>query len=490
MRMRKKPMRKFFHALMDERGSQNAKSAVGILFFFVFIGGGALINSSSLPLSYNIAFGDSGGGSGSGENNGGGGGGSYGYSMKTKARIDYLRLTLHYENGIKEVRSVGSVANDVTAGSAGWLLPENTITEDGNRAITELRFGETSYYLHIANIGFTTPKNARITGLTLEVKRSAEGNDAIRDYSVRLTVGGKIVGAEKKHADPWPSNDAFDAYGGKNDLWGLASLSPNEANNPSFGVVIAAQNDIIPPPPAIAVPQATVQKTAPSSASTVPVQTSASVQSVSPAQSTKVSANNSTNAVNDIETLIAAVEKNAIRANVVALQNALIRADRGPASKNLIKLGAMGYYGPTTKKAVKEWRSFQKAQSVKQAQSARPAAIPIIPSLPESDSDTVQKIVTPLIRGDQGNAVLILQDLLIKWNIGPEARHVAHTGSSGIYGWRTERGVAELQDLLIRNNAGPAAQTLKDAFVKYGYGKGSWGNATKAATIEFLQTLR
>lgn len=57
--------RKFFRMLADERGSQNAKSAVGILFFFTFVFCGALLNSSSLPLSYNIAFGDS-GSSGSG----------------------------------------------------------------------------------------------------------------------------------------------------------------------------------------------------------------------------------------------------------------------------------------------------------------------------------------------------------------------------------------------------------------------------------------
>src|SRR3989344_8797415 len=120
--MVEKLTRKFFRMLLDERGNQNVKSAVGILFFFIFVGGGALLNSSALPLSYNIAFGDSGGNSGSG---GGGGGGGYSYSPKTKARIDYLRLSVHYDKGENQTRSLGSVSNDVTVGTTGWIFPEN-----------------------------------------------------------------------------------------------------------------------------------------------------------------------------------------------------------------------------------------------------------------------------------------------------------------------------------------------------------------------------
>lgn len=489
--MQKKLVRIFFRMLMDERGSQNAKSAVGILFFFMFIGGGALINFSSLPLSYNIAFGDSGGlGSGTGKyEDGRNAGGGYTYLPITKARLDYIRLTVWYTTNEKETKNGESVANDVTVGSTGWLLPQNTVAEDGNRAITELTFGEISYYFRAINFGFTVPKNARITGVTLSVKRSAEGPDVIQDYSVKLVIGGKTAGAENKHTNPWPSNDTFDSYGGINDLWGLTRLSPNDVNIMSFGVVIAAQNGIVTPPTTRAAPQIITPPVAPIAA-----------KNTNPIQPVYTEIN--------IETLIAAVEKEKTRANVIALQNALIRAGRGPAADNLLKFGPTGYYGPVTKRAVKEWRLSQPVIPAvapivaPRATITPPPVVMIAPtprptpkqtvSSPSSnpDSDIVQKIKTPLLRGNTGDDVVLLQNLLIKWNKGPEARHLITAGASGVYGWSVERTVTELQNFLIRKNTGLAAQALNDAFVQYGYSKGSWGDATKAAIIEFLDTLR
>lgn len=82
----------------------------------------------------------------------------------------------------------------------------------------------------------------------------------------------------------------------------------------------------------------------------------------------------------------------------------------------------------------------------------------------------------------------MLQRLLIQWNIGPEARAVAETGVTGVYGPLTERAVAELQDTVVNAIKGPEAWKLAQALLKYA--KGSWGEATKAATIEYLGSLR
>lgn len=458
--------------LADERGSQNAKSAVGILFFFLFVGGGALLNSSSLPLSYNIAFGDSGGtSSGSGGGGGGGGGGGYSYSPKTKARIEYLRLAVHYDNGKTAIKPLGSVSNDVSVGGTGWLYPENAGIEDGNRSAAEMQFGESSYYIRALNFGFAIPKSSTINGITLDLKRSAEGPDSIKDYSVRLVVGGKIVGAEYAKEEPWPAQDEFSAYGNANDLW-ETKLTPSDVNNGSFGVVIAARNGgskLI----SSAQPQNQVITT---QLVTTAVQT--------PAQKT------------DIESLIKIAEKEKRGKNVVLLQDALIAAARGPAADELATAGSTGNYGPVTKKAVAEWKKSNKAQpAIEEIPAPKTPVIEArttetVKSNPVTASamEQARAIKTPLIRGDKGIDVQKLQELIITWNAGPEAKAVAETGATGVYGWRTERAVTELQDMITNAVKGPEAWKLASALLRYA--KGSWGDATKAAAIEYLGSLR
>ena len=455
--MAEKLTRKFFRMLLDERGNQNVKSAVGILFFFIFVGGGALLNSSALPLSYNIAFGDSGGNSGSG---GGGGGGGYSYSPKTKARIDYLRLTVHYDNGENQTRSLGSVSNDVTVGTTGWIFPENVSGEDGNRSAAEMYFGESSYYLYANRFGFAIPKTARIFGITLDVKRSAEGPNVIKDYSVRLMAGGALIGVEYAKEDSWPAQDEFNTYGSAHETW-AANITPDDINNKSFGIVIAARNG---------------GTSLHQSAQSVTQQTV-----IIPAtnQSTSVISQSKT----DIEFLIQIAEKEKRGKNVILLQNALIAALQGPAANELASAGSTGYYGPVTKRAAAEWRNANGTQASSQNISVAKTPITTINVL-----DQIRGIKTPLIYKNKGADVTTLQKIIIAWNAGPEAQAVGKIGATGFYGWRTERAVAELQDVIINAVKGPEAWKLANALLKYA--KGSWGELTKAAAIEYLVNLR
>ncbi|MDO8582471.1 MAG: peptidoglycan-binding protein [bacterium] len=468
--------RKFFRMLADERGSQNAKSAVGILFFFLFVGGGALLNSSALPLSYNIAFGDSGGtssGSGGGGGGGGGSGGGYSYSPKTKARIEYLRLTVYYDNGKTAMKPLGSVSNDVSVGGTGWLYPENTGIEDGNRSAAEMQFGESSYYMRALNFGFAIPKSSTINGITLDIKRSAEGPDSIKDYSVRLVVGGTITGAEYAKEESWSAQDEFRIYGNSNDLW-ETKLTPSDVNNGSFGVVIAARNG--------------GSKLISSAQPTNQLALTQPTQAIIPPS---ISANEQKT---DIESLIKSAEKEKRGKNVVLLQDALIAAARGPAADELAAAGSTGYYGPVTKKAAAEWKKSNGAKPVPQEISTpktiKPSTGPVKQSSPitASAADQARAIQTPLIRGYRGPDVAALQKIIITWNAGPEAKAVAEVGATGIYGPLTERAVAELQDVIINAVKGPEAWKLASALLKYT--KGSWGDITKAAAIEYLGNLR
>ncbi len=75
-------MRRFIELLQSQQGGQAIKSAVGIGFFIVFVLVSIFLNSPTLPLSYQIAFGQSGGSGGGGGGGGGGGPGqAYGGSQ-------------------------------------------------------------------------------------------------------------------------------------------------------------------------------------------------------------------------------------------------------------------------------------------------------------------------------------------------------------------------------------------------------------------------
>jgi hypothetical protein len=118
-----------------------------------------------------------------------------------------------------------------------------------------------------------------------------------------------------------------------------------------------------------------------------------------------------------------------------------------------------------------------------------PAPIPAIPGNNQKLASMISRITalpTPIGRASRGKNVRALQQILIDWNIGSEIPELKRWGPTGFYKWRTERSVAELQEMLMRAAKGPAARALIDAFKRYGYGKGTFGPATKAAAIEYL----
>lgn len=366
-------------------------------------------------------------------------------------------------------------SNDVSVGGTGWIFPENAGLEDSNRGIAEMQFGDSSYYLRALGFGFAVPRTSRISGVTLDIKRSAEGPDAIRDYSVRLVTGGKPAGAEYAKEERWPAQDEFMTYGNGNDLWETA-ITPDDVNNGSFGVVIAARNGGSKLAPSAQLSQ---QAAAPQPAASMP----------------KTASAEGTAGPEDIGALIKLAEKEKRGRNVERLQGALIRAARGPAADELATFGATGHYGPVTQRAVAEWK---KPNGIQNVPAVKPAAASITPAaqpqpapateVPAVNAGNAQAIKTPLVRGDKDPDVAMLQRLIIKLNAGPEALVVAGTGATGVYGWRTERAVAELQDAITQAMKGPEAWKLAHALFKYG--KGSWGELTKAATIEYLGSLR
>ncbi len=354
--MKKSALAEFVRALHDERGSQTVKSTIGVLFFFVFIGSGMAINYSSLPLSYNIAFGSSdstGGGSGSGGGGGGAGGAncgagnySYVFSPKTKAKIDAMRVSVRYETK-SATQSMGKISNDARIGTAEWRMTENAAEEDGGYAIAEIPFCETSHYLQKNALKLNVPDTAKIIGITLEVKRSADGPDALRDYSVRIMKNGELVGEDRRDLSTWPSNNTWNTYGSEKDGWGV-TLTGKDVNDPKFGFAIAVYNGPISamvstpiaqtPPELAPIPTITPPSQQPTTQPVIPIYT--------PPQTDQ-----GANAI-ALASLFIPLGMGDAGPAVTALQKLLIRWSIGNAGAVLAQSGATGIYGWRTSQAV------------------------------------------------------------------------------------------------------------------------------------------
>jgi peptidoglycan hydrolase-like protein with peptidoglycan-binding domain len=379
-------------------------------------------------------------------------------------------MTVHYDTTKKEIASLGSVSNEVSIGGTGWLYPENAVREDGVRSQAEMQFGDRSYYIRPNNFGFKIPEQAKINGIILEIKRSADGPDAIKDYSIRLFTGGLPAGADRAKEDAWPAQDEFKTYGGTNDTWGI-TLSPKDINNPAFGVGIAARNG-----------GSALGSTTPQSQGTITAPSTVTPATINPVSEA---------GPEDIESLIKQSERNPRGTHVATLQKKLIEIKRGPAALELANAKAMGYYGPITKRAVAEWRGASIIVAQEIATPSTPIVIPentptIAPTL--IDEKVVQNIPIPLLRGDSNENVRILQRLVMQLNVGPKAKNLRNKGANGVYGPLTEEVITELQNKIIDALKGPEAWRLARALLKYP--KGSWGEATRAATIEYMQNLR
>lgn len=138
-------------------------------------------------------------------------------------------------------RAPGTAANDASFGSNAWGSVNSVLTENGAGATVSLPgAGSNSNYLKVTNFGFTIPLNAKITGITVEVRRCAQFTQTAKDTRVRIVKGGVIGSQDKSNGADWPGGGAFayQSYGGVADLWN-ETWTPAQINASDFGFVIA-----------------------------------------------------------------------------------------------------------------------------------------------------------------------------------------------------------------------------------------------------------
>ena len=135
-----------------------------------------------------------------------------------------------------------SGTDDNAVGTVTWADPGNIITSDDADATATIATGDAiTHYLKALFDFSAIPADATsIDGIQADIERMYQiGTGSTHDESVKLIVGGVVVGDEKAIVGDWPTADAYATYGGAADLWGLAP-SVAEVRAADFGVVLSA----------------------------------------------------------------------------------------------------------------------------------------------------------------------------------------------------------------------------------------------------------
>jgi hypothetical protein len=128
-----------------------------------------------------------------------------------------------------------ALAGGIGAWGTGAIIPGSAESQ------TLVTIGHTKY-LFFSDFNLNVPTGANILGISVSIPKKVSGGTAV-DQSVKLVVGGAVVGTEHASATPWSTAGfATTAYGGPVDTWS-ASLTAVQASTQGlsgFGVAIAA----------------------------------------------------------------------------------------------------------------------------------------------------------------------------------------------------------------------------------------------------------
>lgn len=142
--------------------------------------------------------------------------------------------------------SGSTFSDDNSVGDFPFNIPGNTVASDNARstasALLTLLNGDT-HYLKVTGFGFSIPSLAAVTGIRVDVEKSATGINVfatVKDNEIRLLKSNTPVGDNKADNSSWTGSDNYDSYGDTTDAWGT-TWSPAEINASDFGVVFSAK---------------------------------------------------------------------------------------------------------------------------------------------------------------------------------------------------------------------------------------------------------
>lgn len=135
-----------------------------------------------------------------------------------------------------------NAVSDTATGTVVMTSPLSMLL--GGYAVAVLLLGQASQYLMVTGFNFNIPQDATINGVAVSVSRFGSILSGVSDNSVRIVKAGSVVGTDKALGGFWPAADTVANYGDLNDDWGV-SWTPQDINDPNFGVAISAVASLI-----------------------------------------------------------------------------------------------------------------------------------------------------------------------------------------------------------------------------------------------------
>ena len=137
-------------------------------------------------------------------------------------------------------RPAGAGANSGTG--TAWASTSSITSSNGVKATASLGSTAQSQNLDATGFGFSIPSTATITGIRVEIERSANGT-SIDDEDVYILKAGAATGTDHASGTDWPTaGDASAYYGNSSDLWGT-TWTPAQINASNFGVRLKTDSD-------------------------------------------------------------------------------------------------------------------------------------------------------------------------------------------------------------------------------------------------------
>ena len=163
--------------------------------------------------------------------------------------IFYVKITVHYTVPVTrewamralvqaEPEYCGTAADDATVGTVAWTNPTDAQGNTDATTTAALDSAEESHYLKCTNFGFSIPATADVIGIKVDADTTGSSAE-IFDGTVKLVVGGSIVGDNQESAVSW--SGGLRSWGADNSLWGNTITAAN-VNASTFGVALSAES--------------------------------------------------------------------------------------------------------------------------------------------------------------------------------------------------------------------------------------------------------
>jgi hypothetical protein len=136
-----------------------------------------------------------------------------------------------------EYKVPGKIEDVPRAGGVAWTDVANAASPDGTLASVTLAPGQESDFLYVSDFGFDFQGTKPLTGVTVALKRWAEGNVDDAEFTIVIeghpTRGHLFAG--------WPKDVGSHHYGQAVDPWGDTDIFPADVTTRTFGAHVAVK---------------------------------------------------------------------------------------------------------------------------------------------------------------------------------------------------------------------------------------------------------